>query len=171
MWHFLEKDLLLQYSYDLYEDGSFNILPIYKLCVIILSIFAFDLLFKKSKENETIIGLAHAMVASMSAVYILSTQHSLFVIPDSYSTAITHCDIVLSISYGYFLWDLYISVFVIKLKIDFVIHATLCCIVYSSCVFAPYFHRPATVVLLYEVSTIFLHFSTLFHEKKRFKLY
>eukprot|EP01084_Bolivina_argentea_P242960 407412_1 len=114
----LWTDLASPYSENIY-NSDFHILPVYKLIVIVISSAIWHLLYMKAtryytkiedmRKREAIVSLCHSTCASLLSFYVLSYHHSLFVVPSSYSEPIQFCDIVFSISYGYFLWDLYIS--------------------------------------------------------------
>ena len=162
-------DLASPYSLH-YFDTKFRILPVYKLISIILSISFFHFVYlyaskfypkkQDSRKRESYVSLCHSTFSSILALYILFYRHSLWIPPSSYSDPIEDCDIVFSISYGYFLWDVYIS-FRYPHPIDFKIHALFCTVIYSFALFTPYLHRPAIIVLLFEISTIFLHSSRI----------
>lgn len=120
------------------------------------------------QKRESLVSLCHSTLSSALAMYILLCQHSLFVTPASYSEPIPFCDVVFSISYAYFLWDLIIS-FAVPHTLDFKIHAVFCTLIYSFATWTPYLHRPAVIVLLFEVSTIFLTSSRIAAEHHKTK--
>eukprot|EP01084_Bolivina_argentea_P171427 296994_1 len=167
----LWTDLASQYS-EHYYNSNYNILPVYKLITILSSITFFHIVYicaskyYTKKENlrkrESFVSLCHSTFASILASYILLYRHSLWSTTSAVGWAIPiqFCDIIFSISYGYFVWDVYIS-FTVEHPIDFKIHALFCTLVYSFATFTPYLHRPAVIVLLFEISTIFLHLSSI----------
>lgn len=174
----LWKDLASPYS-NQYYNSKFDILPVYKLITIILAIIFFHSVYvyvssyytklEDLRKRESFVSLCHSTIASILASYVLLYRHSLWIPPSSYSEPIEFCDIVFSISYGYFLWDVYIS-FSIPHPTDFRVHALFCSLIYSFANFTPYMHRPATIVLLFEISTIFLHSSRIATQHKKTKI-
>lgn len=173
----LWKDLASPYSNHYYQS-KFDILPVYKLMTIVSAIIFFHSVYlyvskyytkmEDLRKRESFVSLCHSTISSLLASYVLLYNHNLFTPPSSYSEPIEFCDIVFSISYGYFLWDVYIS-FTVSHPIDFKIHALFCALIYSFATFTPYLHRPAVIVLLFEISTIFLHSSRIATQQNKKK--
>mmetsp|Transcript_20137 Transcript_20137/g.32152 ORF Transcript_20137/g.32152 Transcript_20137/m.32152 type:complete len:277 (+) Transcript_20137:64-894(+) len=165
-------DLASAYSQQ-YYNAKYSILPVYKLVAIACSIVFFHSAYVYASQwfenkhgqdfndkREHVVSMLHSVLASVLASYILYFEHSLFSMPESYSEPIPFADVIFSISYGYFLWDIYISI-ATPHSLDFKIHAMFCTLVYSFATFSPFLHRPAIIVLLFEISTIFLQCSRI----------
>jgi len=165
----LYKDLAASYS-EIHYGSKFSILPVHKVVTILSAIFFFHSVHSHAircypdisdiRKRESFVCLTHSVIASGLASYVLLFHHSLWDTPSSYSEPIVFCDVIFPITYGFFIWDVYNS-FAEGHSIDFKIHAILCFVVYAFITFTPFMHRQGLIVLLFEVSTIFLHCSRI----------
>jgi hypothetical protein len=99
---------------------------------------------------------AHAVIQTTSATYVLAAH------PELQRDLYGHTDIsacVIAFSFGFFVWDTFHHIFVAeKFEKEFVIHGVVCMLVYFFGNWPrQYLHWMGSLVLLYEVSSIFLN--------------
>ena len=134
------------------------------ICMITAVIFNYvynnsvQLMPSDKSKAARVPGLLHAVHATLSSVYIIHFHFPspIQAYPSSICNEIGPTKYVFAVSMGYFLWDLFIC-FKEKWGIDWKIHAIFCVAMYglSMCYHALY--RWGTLVLFYELSTVFLH--------------
>ena len=149
----------------------FNIDLSYKLSICLLSFSFFNELYHFMKQHyfsnvhdvsESFSGLIHAFIATVVSAYSLYIYDPLIYVQtyDYYTTSYPYSPTLFSISYGFFLWHFYIYTccdYHGTRQWDLIIHSVLCLWTYSVAMFTSYFHRPATIALFYEFSTLWLN--------------
>jgi hypothetical protein len=108
---------------------------------------------RRADGSTRIVGLAFAVFASLSAMWVLWTCDG------QLSTELYQMDeraqFTFAVAVGFFLWDIYVCV-AYNWGWMFIVHGVLGCFVYLAGL-RPFLHHIGMVSLLYETSTIFMH--------------
>jgi len=108
------------------------------------------------------VSLTHSCIAVSLSFYVLTTYYSMFAYATSTCRPIPYADYVCSFSFGYFCYDLYKTV-TEEPGLDFIMHGSLCILIYSIVIHTAAGQAIGLSVLLYESSTIFLHLYAFLH--------
>ena len=109
------------------------------------------------------VSLTHSCIAvSLSSYVLLNYYQDLFTYTTSTCKPILYADLVCSFSFGYFMYDLYKTI-TQEPGLDFIIHGSLCILIYSIVIHTAAGQAIGLSVLLYELSTIFLHSYAFLH--------
>lgn len=137
--------------------------PPHLLLIIILSFTFFHKTYQKSiemiankKKAARFAPLLHSIFATLSSMFVIYNYTPVFTVPETFCISIKYCDIVFSVSSGYFLWDLYTSIHE-KWGYDFIFHSMFCIFVFVTATFGQFMQRLAIFCLFQELSTVFLH--------------
>eukprot|EP01083_Nonionella_stella_P292226 993984_1 len=76
------------------------------------------------------VSLTHSCIAVTSSLYVLLNYYSMFTYTTSTCKPIQYADIVCSISFGYFCYDLYKTI-TQEPGLDFIVHGSLCILIYA----------------------------------------
>lgn len=111
------------------------------------------------------VSLTHSLIAVSSSLYVLTNYYSIFTYTTSTCKPILYADYVMSFSFGYFCYDLYKTI-TEEPGIDFILHGSLCILIYGIVIHTAAGQAIGLSVLLYESSTIFLHSYAFLHYAK-----
>jgi len=156
--------------------GSNSLYPEYqaltwrRLIIIAASFMTFGALQKviihgleiPKRRAFKVVSLIHSVVAVLGSLYVLTTYHSLLSYNTGHCKPIPMADQVLSVSFGYFVYDLY-KTLTQEPSPEFILHGILCILIYGIVIHTAAGQAIGLSVLLYESSTIFLHSYALLH--------
>lgn len=117
---------------------------------------------KKQRRAFKAVSLTHSLIAVSSSFYVLTNYYSIFKYSSSTCKPIKYADYVCCISFGYFCYDLYKTI-TQEPGLDFILHGSLCILIYSIVIHTAAGQAIGLSVLLYESSTIFLHLYAFLH--------
>lgn len=154
---------------------EFQVLPVKRVLFCVSSIITWELIYQTFRrsyklnitEASNITALIHAIHECLAVSFVFFIYYDdLLVIPpvNTWCDPIPKADIVLSITCGYFLWDLtWLARHFDKL---WLLHAMMSLGVYLPAMFVPFMQRQSLFVLYYEISTIFYHLSLILEKYK-----
>jgi len=131
------------------------------LCLTTMAIFHFiyvnaNRVVADPKKAARVAPLIHAVYGTLASMYIGYYHSSLMDTPKSVCETLGPSRYFIIITWGYFLWDLFICLRE-GWSMDWVIHALFCVWMYGLGVIKHALYRWGMYVLFYEFSTIFLH--------------
>ncbi|ETO32471.1 hypothetical protein RFI_04647 [Reticulomyxa filosa] len=144
-------------------NPDYPFLPVYRIATVIVSAVFWEIFWTTlrsiprldDKSATRMTALGHALYASSVSCFAIFIKNPITVLPKSYCANQPMDDVLLCVSLGYFVWDLYKTI-VEKWGMDFLIHAIMCIYTYSLIAFCGTFSRIGLIVLFFEFSTIFL---------------
>ena len=148
---------------------TYAAMPVYRVILILVSVtwwkcyqmFIVNCCKISAKRTSfRIVSVTHAALATSQALYIFIFHHSILVWnnpPPNYCEPVPLTEYTFCVSIGYFIYDLYKNI-TTEFSWDFVGHGSMSLLIFLIVTISGVGTRPALAVLLYEMSTIFLHF-------------